>query len=339
MSATTSEHRNVLLIAPTAFYSFAQVVAGGMEQKGYMVTIANDEYPNNSIGKVLGKLRITLLLSMITRRVLVTRFLDNQEYELVLIIKGRGISPALIEQLKRHAPRIIAYNFDSFQYNPAPLSWFRLVHRYCTFDFADAERYGLPRVDLFAATVTGAILPHKRYEISALMRNHSDRLKYLDRVLSVFPTSRRFVYIYEHNVFSAVLNILKNPLLYWKYRKEIHFTSLPYADYFDVLRTSELTVDYAHPKQSGITIRCFEAASAGTRIITNNIFTLRHPYFDDENTLVFGIDEDPVKLADRLDRIHRVPSGVRNRLIGDFIDDLLKTEIQVIHQVHAEENQ
>lgn len=321
---TKGVRKTALLIAPTAFYSFAKTMAAGLECKGYQVVIANDEYPSNVVGKLLGKLRIPFFLPLITRCVLSSRFLDGKHYSLGLIVKGRGLSPRLVDRLKQHADRVIAYNFDSFDFNPVPLSWSHLVHKYCTFDFADAEKYALPRVDLFSSLPTVESKPERRYFLSVILRNHSDRLKYLDRVLATLPDGERCIYIFESSLITLVFNSLKNPLLYWKYRQHIHRTSLPYTDYVSILSDSVFTLDFAHPKQTGITIRCFEAVSVGTKIITNNLYTMRHPYFDGNNTVVFGIAEPAADLVERLMRLPSATPASRVRSRADFLDDLLR---------------
>lgn len=323
VAASASVPKKALLIAPTAFYSFAKLMARGLESRGYEVVIANDEYPSNVLGKLLGKLRIPFILQRITERVLGERFLGGARYALVVIVKGRGLSPKLIARLKQHADRVVAYNFDSFGFNPAPLPWIRLVDKYCTFDFADAEAYGLPRVDLFSSLPMAENGTERRYFLSAILRNHSDRLKYLDRVLSALPHGEKRIYIFESSLITLVFNAIKNPLLYWRYRGAIHTTSLPYPEYVSILADSVFTLDFAHPKQTGITIRCFEAAASGTKLITNNPFTLRHPYFSDANVVVFGLKEPPAALREYLSKPNSDMPSPQARTLDHFFDEIL----------------
>src|ERR1700733_7663612 len=105
-----------LLIFPNSFYSFADVILKAMTAKGYDVVVANDEYPKNAFGKILGKLRFFWLLSSFTERVLYREYIAGKHYDLILIVKGRGISNRLLGKFHRVCPRIVAYNFDSFGY-------------------------------------------------------------------------------------------------------------------------------------------------------------------------------------------------------------------------------
>jgi hypothetical protein len=322
-SAPEGKRRKALLIFPESFYSFADGFMKAMSAAGYDIVIANHEYPKNMIGKILGNLRIFWPLHIATRRALYRKFIAGRHYDLVLIVKGRGISRPAVEMLHQAAHRIVAYNFDSFGYNPGPISWYKYVDKYCTFDYLDSEKYSIPLVELFSSASIAETPKRALYDISAILRNHSNRLKYLDAVLTALPNKKTFIYIFELNIFTFAINFIRNPLLYMKFRSSIHFDSLPYSDYVSVLTASNFTLDYAHPKQSGITVRCFEAASAQTKIITNNPFVRHHPFFDDENTLVFDGATGLAQLWERFDSITNSIPEKHHRTLKHFIDDLL----------------
>jgi hypothetical protein len=323
-SAPEAVRRKALLIFPESFYSFADGIMKAMSAAGYDVVIANHEYPKNFIGKILGNLLIFRPLYIATKRVLYRNFVASRHYDLVLIVKGRGISRQVVEMLRHATPKIVAYNFDSFGYNPSPISWYKCVDKYCTFDYLDSEKYSIPLVELFSSVST-AETPKQAppYDISAILRNHSNRLKYLDAVLSALPDKKAFIYIFELNIFTFVLNFIRNPVLYMKYRSNIHFKPLPYSDYVSVLLNSNFTLDYAHPKQSGITVRCFEAASTQTKIVTNNSFVRYHPFFNDENTLIFDGTTGLAQLRERFESISNSVPPKHHRTLKHFLDDLL----------------
>jgi len=317
------KRRKVLLIFPISFYSFVDQIQKGLSTAGYDVVVANHEYPMNVVGKILGNLRIFWPLSAITERVVYRNYISGRHYDLVLIFKGRGLSRRLIEKLRQAAPKIIAYNFDSFAYNPSPLRWYKDVDKYCTFDYADSEKYSIPLVDLFSSVPLDEVPRRNIYGISAILRNHSNRLKYLDAVLKALSSTKAFIYILELNIFTFVFNFLRNPFLYVKYWPEIHFRPLSYGDYVSVLKNSDFTLDYAHPKQSGITIRCFEALDTGTKIITNNEFVRRNSFFTDGNTVIF---DGRANLQDVHVRIESIKHSVvmrHQRSVSDFLRDLL----------------
>ena len=315
--------RKVLLIFPLSFYSFANEIQKGLSAAEYDVIMANHEYPASIIGKILGNLRIFAPLSLITELVIYRNFIANRRYDLVLIFKGRGISRRLVEKLRQAAPRIIAYNFDSFGYNPSPLRWYKYVDKYCTFDYVDSKQYSIPLVELFSSAPVDEVPKQNIYDISAILRNHSKRLKFLDAVLKALPNRKTFIYILELNMLTFILNFLKNPFLYMKYRSNIHFKPIPYRNYVSVLKNSSFTLDYAHPKQSGITIRCFEALSTQTKIITNNRFVKCNSFFNSSNTMIFDGEVSSKDLKKEYETLRDTIPAKHCRSVSDFLKELL----------------
>ncbi|CAN5126832.1 hypothetical protein BH09BAC6_BH09BAC6_34620 [soil metagenome] len=318
----TSAVKNCLLIIPKSFYSFHEYLEKTLNTLNYTVTIANEEYPENTIGKLMGKLHIPLLLT-ITEKVIKRDYLNGKQYDLVLIIKGRGMSKSLIDELKKASPVVIGYNFDSFNYHKAPLNWYKYLNKYCTFDYRDADKYNLPVVELFSSLSQHLGPKNIEYDVSAIVRNHSDRLKYIDNVLKVLNADRIFIFIYEQNLFTFCINFFKNPLLYLKYNKYISFKSLKYQDYIDVLQKSNFTIDFAHPKQSGITMRCFEALSTKTKIISNNSYLKRSQHFNDDNAIIYNETKDSSFLTEEFNRLFKTTAKGHHRTIADFIYDLV----------------
>ncbi|MDP4283518.1 MAG: hypothetical protein Q8891_03780 [Bacteroidota bacterium] len=314
--------KTCLLIAPMSFYSYSEYLKNTLILRGYNVTVSNDEYPANNIGKIMGKLRIPLLMYL-TGKKIKQQYLQGKKYNLVLIIKGRGISTELIKQLKKVSPKVVAYTYDSFRYHDAPIKWLKYADKFYTFDYLDSERHNISVIELFSSFPESLNSKKCTYEISVITRNHSDRLKYIDCVLSNLNVEKKFVYIFEQNIFTFIQNFIKNPMLYFKFRKHISFKSLPYDEYTKALHESNFTIDFAHPSQSGITIRCFEALSSGTKIITNNPFVSRYKYFNETNTIIYNNTTDPESLRSRFTQIANNIPGKHNRTISDFIEDLI----------------
>jgi hypothetical protein len=314
--------KTCLLIAPISFYSYSEYIKNTLILRGYNVKVSNDEYPANSIGKIMGKLRIPLLLHLTAKKIR-HQYLQGKKYDLVLIIKGRGMSAKLIKQLKEVSPKVIGYTYDSFRYHKAPAKWFNYVDKFYTFDYLDSERYNIPVIELFSSFPESHNSKKCTYEISVITRNHSDRLKYIDQVLSHLNVEKKFIYIFEQNIFTFIQSFIKNPILYFKFRKHISFKSLSYAEYSKALQESNFTIDFAHPSQSGITIRCFEALSSGTKIITNNPFVSRYKYFNETNTIIYNNTTDPEILRKQFSRIENNAPDKHNRTISNFIEDLI----------------
>ena len=94
--------------------------------------------------------------------------------------------------------------------------------------------------------------------------------------------------------------------------------------YIDILNRSNFVIDYAHPDQSGITIRCYEAQSCGAKIITNNPSVFKDKHFNSDNTILLkGKNEIPT-LLEKYNALQNIVPEKYNRSINVFVNDLLE---------------
>lgn len=319
---TTSKNKTCLLIAPLSFYSYSEYIKTELTRIGYDVTISNDEYPANTLGKIMGKLNLPML-SWITKPKIRKKYLEGRKYDLTIIIKGRGMSPSLIKEIKKVSNKTIGYTYDSFKFHPHPKNWFKHLDAFFTFDYRDAENNNLEVVELFSSFPDNIPIKKHQYEVSGILRNHSERLLFVDKVLSALPQSERFIYIWEKNFVSFFQNFFKNPHLYLKYRKYIFFKPLSYQKYIDILNNSNFVIDFAHPHQSGNTIRCYEARSCGTKIITNNSFVFRDKHSNRQNTILLKNYRNTSALIESYNQIKNSTPKIYDRSIKTFVNDLL----------------
>ena len=153
------------------------------------------------------------------------------------------------------------------------------------------------------------------------------RLVSLDEVLGALDGpdfDNIFIYIFEANALTFLANFLRHPRLYLKYRRFISRKALPYDQYVDAIAGSTFTVDYAHPKQTGITIRCFEALSAGTRLITNNPSVMKSVHFSTDSAVVFEPGSDAGRLRQQMRLLSSRPPVARRRTVDDFLRELVE---------------
>lgn len=307
-----------LLITPLTFYAFHQPIRAELSARGYTVDLLNEEFPANGLGKFLGKLALPLLRTL-TLRGLQKRVTGR--YDLVVILKGRGLSPQALAFLRGKADRIIGYNFDSFAFNPSPRDWHHLTDRYSTFDPDDAARDHLPLVPLFSAAPARTSRP--THDLSVVQRLHSDRLAYLDRVLTALPGVSALVYLYEPNALMLALRWIMTPRLMARHAKHIHRRPLPYVQAMAHLGRGRVTLDYAHPRQSGITVRCFEAQAMGVAILTNNPAVAASGLFAVGAVAELGLTVDTTDLPKRFALLAQNASPSRARQVRQFVTEML----------------
>lgn len=322
MTNLSRHTKRCLLLMPLHFYSFGSVVQKGLVEFGFSTILANDEYPQNMLGRMMSKFGMSPLVRLLTRRVLRRRFLTGEKYDLIIVIKGRGLDDQTIEMLRTHTRQFVGYHFDSFRYEHGPSRWVKNTGDIFTFDYQDADEKSLPVVELFSSMPESPIKTTRKFKISAIMRNHSDRLSYLDKVLRATGTDDSFIYIFESSILTLAFNFMRHPSLYLKYYKYISTRALPYTEYVSAIADSAYTIDYAHPRQTGITIRCFEAASSGTRVITNNPYVMKSPFFTADSVFVLAEGSDAKNLTTQVAINNRTGTLPRRRSVQDFLAEL-----------------
>jgi hypothetical protein len=308
---------------PRNFHVVSRTFRETLEMLGYEVTEANEEYPENALGRLLGKADLPLA-RWLTARTIRRRFLAGKCYDLAMIIKGRGVGAKLAREIGRHARRTVGYQFDALDYDPSIGRWCGEVDRMSSFDYRDAEVNGWPVVELFSRRGPPPSARPVRFRLSALMRNHSERVVFLDRVMRTLGPGDDFVYIFEKSRFSYLVNFLKAPGPHWRWRKHVHFTPLPYEDYIAALEGSAFTLDYAHPRQRGATMRSFEALAMGVKLVTNNPAPSAHSrFFGPYNSIVVHTDQDIDALPARLSELGMARPAARWRSPEECVSEII----------------
>jgi len=323
---TRSSQPRCLMIAPLTFYTFHERLRTSLETQGYDVDMMNEEHPSSTFGKIVAQLMLPLSRRM-TLAALRCRLASTLRYDLVVIIKGRGMSLAAINLLRQHADRVVAYTWDSFQYSPSPLDWKGATDRFATFDIVDAEQHGLPLVHLFTGTTSRRQLSVPDYDLSVVMRVHSERLAYVDRALRALKDKRVFVFLYTGSLLTFLPHLLRAPFAAFRLRRYIFRTPLSYDQAMAAIANSSATLDYAHPLQSGITVRCFEALSMGVPVVTNNPHTNRAGIFNVGDVALFPLDGDPKHLPDLIAQLSRHDTRLTIRTIDEFMTNLLDSSV------------
>jgi hypothetical protein len=314
--------KRCLLITQKRFHSLDKFLKDALIAKGFEVVVANDEYPESLLGRIMGKMQFPLIFSN-TYDYFVEHYLTGEKYDLAIIIKGRGVSEKLVKKMRESIPRIIGYNWDTFDYNPSALKWYKCVDKFYTFDYVDADKYSLPCLELYSALPANTETKTIKYELSAIGRNYPDRLRYMHKVLTILKPSNVYIYLYENNIFELIINFFRNPALYIKYRKHISLKSLTHSEYQNIIRSSEFTIDYANQGQTGITMRCFESIKLKTRIITNNKYLKRSSYFNNTNSVIFNYSDSAEELMVACADCSSQPFKSKTRDINNFVDDLI----------------
>ena len=95
----------------------------------------------------------------------------------------------------------------------------------------------------------------------------------------------------------------------------------------EVLGQSRVTFDYAHPQQSGVTVRCFEAQSLGVAVLTNNQEAVDCGLFAPEAIAHLPKHSDAAAVVTLVSSLSQQSPEPCCRSLDDFLDDLLSDDL------------
>lgn len=289
-----------ILFITTQFYGYEKAIIQGLRDHGAEVKVFFDDPVSYT--------RLKFLKSSISRdmRTKVNRFyrgyLINKtihlHFDYIFVLKGSIMSEPFLETLHRQHPGalFISYQWDSLTNFPYE-RFVRFFDVTFTFDPADAERVPaltyLPTfaLDEFFELATRRHKVKQSIDVSFVGSNHSNRLQMLRGLrlkLKKHKLTHRFY------VYLPLIVGLKSVLL-TRRMKPNEFTMGPLSrkKYKSTLLRSRFVLDLPSPKQSGVSLRTYEALASGCGLITTSKEIAQERFYNDQH--IFIVDPENLK--------------------------------------------
>jgi hypothetical protein len=284
-------NKNVLVISPE-FFGYQNDIKAELIKRGAVVDFISDK-PFSSVF-MKGMLRL--------QRERFLRFADKfyfsaieefgrSNYDLVLVLVGEGLSENFLSALKSTFPsaKFVFYMWDSMR-NRRGLDKNLVYFDSCfTFDKNDEKQYGMKfRPLFFNDRFQRKIKVLPKYDLSFVGTAHSDRFSVSNTVAKSLPeniTFYRYLYLQARWVYFA--HKVGNRNFKDAKLSDFNFTSLGKAAVAEIFFNSAAVLDIEHPKQTGLTMRTFEAFGSETKIITTNSHIVDYDFYNPENVRVF----------------------------------------------------
>jgi len=214
----------------------------------------------------------------------------------IIIIKAEDFGQEHIDALQQKYPGIkkTLYLWDSLERLHNKDLLLANFDRILTFDRKDAEKYSLFFRPLFARKFRRVAESDIMYDISFVGYMHSTRyeiLHQLKKILDKENISYKFILStgkfnkwFLLNVSHKVANDDKDMLL---------ASQLPYVEYIEILKKSNVILDISHPRQSGLTMRTIETLCLGKKLMTTNEDIKNYPFNQNQYRILtakFDID-------------------------------------------------
>ncbi|WP_337240682.1 hypothetical protein [Proteus faecis] len=198
----------------------------------------------------------------------ILHYVKKNNIKEIFIIRGRFIPVDILKDfMKKNEIKIKVYQWDSFQNNPNAINLSSIIKEFYSFDFSDCEKYKLSYLPLFYSKYCEPPQNNSKiYFVSFIGSYHGDRYKKLITLKETLKEKNLFIYLYlSPLVYIKMLINGKAPNL-----KNIRFRKLSYEKMLEKTSQSTYVIDLQSEKQTGITIRTYEALAMGCKVYSTN---------------------------------------------------------------------
>ena len=302
----------------------------------YIYALRNERLFEFPIWKAIGRVFPTLTRTVLAPYylyILIDVYFKKSTH--LLIIRGEFV-PVWFVKISRYILanlKIVGYTWDSRKNNPRFYILEKYMDKRYTFDLNDSLKYSIPHLPLFYFKSNNQIKRREESEITKIAffgTVHSERLDWI-KLLVKLSNLMNFEFDYHLFVRSKTefhLLSQKNKSDGLKFSTE----SLTFKELSFRLDAADIIIDIAHPSQSGLTLRTFEALSRGKLLITNNKVIAKYKLEMSENIFVAELDSLESCLSFVLNSPHS-PSEVSNVLLG------LESDLWLNNLVNMEESE
>lgn len=226
----------------------------------------------------------------------------EKKYDFLFVNRGEVVPEFFLKEFKKlHQDcKFIFYTWDSFTNHKHPTSILHCFDRKFTFDSDDAVKYQINFRPLFFLDVYKNIKKSQdiksKYNLLFLGTAHSDRYKISTQVVEWCNQNglTSFCYYYMHGKLVYFYKKFFDKSFEEFDFKKLSFKSLTTKQILELYKNSDVILDINHPGQKGLTMRTFEAAGAGKKIITTNKEVRKYSFFNLNNIEV--IDRDNIQI-------------------------------------------
>ena len=236
--------------------------------------------------------------------------------DIIFIVKGEGLSPSFLQALRRRYPNActILYLFDNIKNCKQICLKFPYIDKFFSFDPVDCRDLSrfkyrpLFFIDKYLATDNSK--PGRGIFFVGTL--NGDRPEVIYRLLSSLSCKDMFNYwLFVRSRLEVSLRKVFDRFLRKLDHSRFIFEPIPVDTLTQHLSRCSAILDIEHPKQTGLTMRTFEALASGKKLITTNRMILEHEFYDPARICV-------------IDRCHPfVPpdflSAISSPLTDDFI--------------------
>ena len=285
--------KRILFISARAF-GIPENIVDAMKAAGANVDYFDERPSNSFFVKALIRINRNLIATYINKyHNKIIEAVKSIKYDYIFFIKAESFSENNLEKLlscHRNAKSIIYY-WDSIANNPNAHNLINKFDYSFSFDSNDCEKEGINFLPLFyfneykeVADVQDSFI----YDLMFVGTTHSDRYPLIKSIVSQVTNLGGNCYTYFF--FQGKIMFYRYKLLHKSFRKEsikdFKFKPLTKSQLMNLYKISKIIIDIQHPRQTGLTLRCFEALGSKRKLITTNANIVKYDFYNPSNILL-----------------------------------------------------
>ena len=284
-------NKKILFIAPN-FFSIENVLIEELKNRGNVVFSFDERAIKNSFLKAINFICPYILYGIANNYYKKQICLVPKEIDFILVIKGEMITKKTISLIRAKWPhaKLVLYLYDSIKNVRGVLKNTKLYDRVFSFDSEDCKKYNFSFRPLFCDNQSILLnkFGEKRFDLFFYGTMYGDRFDILNKI--VLACSKQNVLFYRFcylaGKFMKLYYFLTNSG-YRSFNKD-YISTVPksHSDLASFISSSYAILDINDVRQSGITIRTFEALFSGKRIITTNSRVAEYDFYDPNFILI-----------------------------------------------------
>ncbi|MDF1479145.1 hypothetical protein PYV02_08630 [Leifsonia sp. H3M29-4] len=324
--------RPVLLITPS-FFGYERDIALALERRGLGVDMIDERPSNSALMKALLRVRSSALGRATDRYY--RRFVDQgytRGRRLVIVIKGEVVPAWFLDAVRRDSPGavFVFYTFDSLANSANFVSLLPVFDHLFSFQAETGEvgsRFRLKHLFYGPEFSPLGDADTRRYGIAFVGTVHSDRYRFVKRIVAAFGSS--FVYFYVQARWYFRVRRLTSARYREIPEKDVRFDKLSRSAVAEVFRNSLAVLDMQHEQQTGLTMRTFEVIASGAYLVTTNAFVALTPLADTGRVIVvppLPTEHDIRELTERLAELPvptSAPEGFAQFSVDAWVDEFV----------------
>jgi hypothetical protein len=286
--------QRVLLIAPR-FFGYDGDIAAELRRRGASVDLLRDRSFDSPSMRVVTRYGRRLVMPAADRYYLrELERLGRAEYRAVLVINGQTLSKRVLKVIRSSFPaaRMILYLWDSFRNRRSVFDTLDSFDDRFSFE-PDAAHHGdiAVRPMFFSTSLERQPPRDVEYMISFVGTAHTDRYAVVKALSKALPAGTKCCwYLYLHATWVFWAYHIGKPSFWTAAKNEFKFAPLARSEMESLILKSRILLEIEHPRQTGLTIRAFDAIGASRKLVTTNREVRNYDFYREENVCV--IDRD-----------------------------------------------